>query len=441
MRFGRVLFGLLVLVVIAAAAGVAYAWRPEIAAVDPPARNSFDQETLRRGAQLAALGNCNACHTADGGKDFAGGRAIATPFGTLYSTNITPDSETGIGRWSAQAFGRAMHQGVDREGRHLYPAFPYDHFTKMTDEDARALYAFMMTREGGRGEAHANALRFPFNIRPLLAGWNLLFFHPGVYQGDPARDAEWNRGAYLAEGVAHCSACHSPRNALGAEEGGERHMAGGRSEGWDAPALNARSPAPVPWDAESLYRYLRHGSDAHHGAAGGPMLAVVRNMQRVPDADVRAIAVYVALLMGKPSPERQREAEALIARVERGETDASGGADAAQAQFPKGAALFAGACAVCHEQAREHVQAGAVNIAYSSAVRGADPTNALRVLLEGVHPSEGERGPWMPSFRDELTDAQIADLLAYVHARFAGAPAWNDIPERLRRMREGKDQG
>src|SRR5579883_1308197 len=179
------------LVIVGAAIGGALVWRPAIAAIDPPAPQSFDPALVRHGRELAAMGNCSDCHTGRGGKNFAGGRPVPTPFGTIFSTNITPDPETGIGRWPEQAFRRAMRSGVDREGRHLYPTFPYDHFTNVTDEDDRALYAFLMTREPVRAVVRENRLSFPLDQRVAVAGWKLLFLHQGTYKPDPARSAEW----------------------------------------------------------------------------------------------------------------------------------------------------------------------------------------------------------------------------------------------------------
>src|SRR6266850_8123081 len=193
----------------------AVAWRPAIAAIDPPAPQSFPPDLIKRGRELAAIGNCNDCHTVRGGRNFAGGLPVPTPFGTIFSANITPDAETGIGRWSEAAFRRAMREGVDRRGRHLYPAFPYDHFTLVSDDDDKALYAFFMTREPVRAKAPANDLSFPLNFRPVIAAWQLLYFRPGPYRPDPAQSEAWNRGAYLVEGLAHCGACHTPRNAFG----------------------------------------------------------------------------------------------------------------------------------------------------------------------------------------------------------------------------------
>src|SRR5436190_8307006 len=171
-------------------AAVAIVWRPVIAAIEPPASQSFDSALVKRGRDLAAIGNCNDCHTVRGGKDFAGGLPVPTPFGIIYSSNITPDPETGIGRWSEAAFRRAMRSGVDRAGQHLYPTFPYDHFSNVSDEDDSALYAFLMTREPVRTPARENQLAFPLDYRVLVAGWKLLFLHPGSYRPDSTKSAE-----------------------------------------------------------------------------------------------------------------------------------------------------------------------------------------------------------------------------------------------------------
>ena len=285
----RVLTLSLVLVLLLAAAGFALAWHPAIAPAPVPPRSSFAPPVVTRGAELAAIGDCAVCHTAPGGRAFAGGRSIPTPFGLVYSTNITPDAQTGIGAWTPDAFRRAMRDGIGRAGKHLYPVLPYPHFTRATDDDLAALYAFIMTRAPARGSSPANKLPFPLNQRVLLAGWNLLFLRPGAWQPDPAHDAAWNRGAYLVEAVGHCGACHSPHNALGAEKSDQR-LAGGHAEGWYSPPLQSGSPAPVHWDEAALADYLRTGYEARHGAAAGPMTAVTEQLARVPDEDVRAIA-------------------------------------------------------------------------------------------------------------------------------------------------------
>jgi mono/diheme cytochrome c family protein len=407
--------GVLVALVIAGAAvGGALVWRPVIAAIDPPPPQSFDPELVKRGRELAALGNCNDCHTVRGAKNFTGGVPVPTPFGTIYSTNITPDPETGIGRWSEEAFRRAMRSGVDREGRHLYPTFPYDHFTNVTDEDDRALYAYMMTREPVVAMARGNQLHFPFNQRFIVAGWKLLFLRSETYQPDATKSAEWNRGAYLVEGLAHCGACHTPRNALGAERA---HVAfsGGEAENWSAYAINTQSPAPVTWDADALDFYLRKGWHPDHGTARGPMAEVVSNLSSVPASDVHAIATYMADVFGAPHTERSRETVVAQAKSIQGKT-----AD------PQGATIYAAACAGCHESDRPPPYGG-INLALSSALSAPDPRNLINIVLAGVRPVEGERSPIMPGFAGTMNDRQIVVLVSYLRSRFTGQPAWGSL--------------
>jgi mono/diheme cytochrome c family protein len=399
-------------------AAFAIAWRPAIAAIDPPAPQSFDPTLVRRGRELAAIGNCSDCHTSRGGRDFAGGLPVQTPFGTIFSTNITPDAETGIGRWPEAAFRRAMRSGVDRAGRHLYPTFPYDHFTNVSDEDDQALYAYLMTRQPVRAAARANQLPFPLDQRFVIAGWKLLFLRRGTYQPDSTQSAEWNRGAYLVEGLAHCGACHTPRNALGAERPDAR-FAGGDADNWNAYAINAQSPAPIPWDADALFAYLRDGWQPDHGVARGPMAEVVSNLASVKESDVRAIATYMAGVFGAPTPERRRQAEAVLARVK------TPSAHASQTNTA-GAAIYTAACATCHETNRP-LPYGGVNLGLSTAISSPDPRNAANIVLSGVRPVEGERSPIMPGFASSMNDDQISALLNYLRSRFSNRPAWTGV--------------
>jgi len=408
------------LVIGGAVAAFAIVWRPAIAAIDPPAPQSFDTALVRRGQDLAAIGNCNDCHTVRGGKDFAGGLPVPTPFGTIFSSNITPDAETGIGRWPEAAFRRAMRSGVDRNGQHLYPTFPYDHFTNVTDEDDRALYAYLMTREPVRAPARANQLPFPLDQRVVIAGWKLLFLRRGTYQPDGTRSAEWNRGAYLVEGLAHCGACHTPRNLLGAERASAQ-FAGGDVDNWHAYAINAQSSAPVPWDAEALFTYLRDGWHPDHGVARGPMAQVVSNLSSVPPSDVRAIATYMAGVSGAPAPDRKRRLEEVLAQ-------ARSPAEQASKTNAVGASIYAAACATCHETGRP-LPYGGVNLALSTAISNPDPRNAINIVLSGVRPVEGERSPIMPGFAASMNDDQISALLRYLRARFSNRPEWTGVAE------------
>jgi mono/diheme cytochrome c family protein len=425
-------------------AGFAIAWKPGIEPIAPPRAASFDQALVRRGAELAAIGNCISCHTAPAGKALAGGRALPTPFGTIYSTNITPDAETGIGQWTEAAFQRAMHEGVDRAGRHLYPVFPYDHFTLLTEQDNKALYAFLMTRDPVHAKTPENALRFPFNVRMALAGWKLLFLRKGPYESDSSQSDAWNRGAYLVEGLGHCGACHTPRNALQAERRGER-LAGGEAEGWTAYAINQASPAPVPWDQPALAFYLKNGWHAVHGISRGPMAEVTHNLAAASDADVQAIATYIASAMGEPTAERKRRAETVLAETHRsaaGATGASGdtgstSGTAQQSTEAPGALIYGSTCAVCHESGRA-LPFGGIYLALSTAMYGPNPKNLINVTLFGLPASEGEQSPTMPGFAGALTDAQITALVAYLRQRFSDQPQWHDIGKLIRETRSGE---
>ncbi len=408
------------------AALFAVVWRSAISAIDPPAPQSFDANLVKLGRDLAAIGNCNDCHTVRGGKAFAGGLPVPTPFGTIYSSNITPDPDTGIGRWSEAAFLRAMRSGVDRAGQHLYPTFPYDHFINVSEADDRALYAFLMTRPPVHAPTPANDLAFPLDQRFVIAGWKLLFLRHGTYQPDAAQNAEWNRGAYLVEGLAHCGACHTPRNALGAERA-SASFSGGDVENWHAYAINARSPAPVPWNAEALYRYLRQGFDPDHGVARGPMAEVVSNLSSVPDSDVRAIAAYMASVFGPPTQDRLRQAGDVRAQIKSSPIDLS-------PAHATGASIYSAACAGCHETGRA-LPYGGVNLGLSTALSAPDPRNAANIVLSGIRPVEGERSPIMPGFAGSMTDRQVAALLDYLRARFSNQPPWNGVEKAVQDAR------
>jgi mono/diheme cytochrome c family protein len=423
----RIVTSVVAVVLITGAAAVfAVTWRPSIAAIERPAPQSFDPALVKRGRNLAAIGNCNNCHTVRGGGNYAGGLPVPTPFGTIFSSNITPDPETGIGHWSEEAFSRAMRSGVDRAGRHLYPTFPYDHFTNVSDADDRALYAFLMTRRPVHALPPENLLSFPLNQRPVIAGWKLLFLRSEGFREDAAKSAEWNRGAYLVEGLAHCGACHTPRNALGAERVSAQ-FAGGDVDDWHAYALNDKSHAPVSWDADALYAYLRHGWHSDHGTARGPMAEVVSNLSTVPDSDVRAIAIYMADISGASAPDRKRPAEAVVAQAKSPATPASQ-ANAA------GAAIYAAACAACHESGRP-LPYGGVNLALSTAIASPDPRNLVNIVLSGVGAVEGERGPIMPGFAASMNDAQMVALLNYLRTRFSKQPDWSGLDKTVQDAR------
>jgi mono/diheme cytochrome c family protein len=435
-RIGRVVLLFLLLIVVAVAGALAWAMRhPEIAAIARPDPASFDAELVSRGEMLAGIGNCGVCHTRQGGGRYAGGLALPTPFGTLYTTNITPDPETGIGAWSEAAFLRAMRQGVDREGRHLYPAFPYDYFATATDEDLRAIYAYLMTREPVSAAPQANALPFPFNIRLLMAGWNLLFLRSEVFEPDPDRDAEWNRGAYIVEGLGHCGACHSPRNILGAAvKTGPRAYGGGAAEGWYVPPLNADTPAPVPWTQIAIVNYLIDGWDEDHGIAAGPMRPVTDDLYEQSEDDVFAIAAYVMSLKGDARPEEEQNALAEAARsfanvVEWGGLETPPVPDDPVMQ--QGAAVFEAQCATCHRSGGLPAP-----LALSTVVNAPDPDNLIRIVFFGINPPPmGSLDRSMPGRAIQISDDEMAALAAFVRERYSERPAWEGIAEAVSDIR------
>ncbi|HYX65222.1 MAG TPA: cytochrome c, partial [Burkholderiales bacterium] len=266
---------------------------------------------VERGRYLAQAGDCAACHTAEGGKPYAGGRPIPTPFGTLYSTNITPDKETGLGNWSEEDFYKAMHEGLRRDGKHLYPAFPYPWYTKLTREDVDALKAFLDSVPPVRQEAKASELPWPLSVRESVAGWNTLFFKEGEYRPDPKKSAEWNRGAYLVEGLGHCGACHTPKNFLGGPKR-DRNLQGGYGENWYATSVTSGAPDGIGhWSVDDIVRFLKTGAN-RIAAAGGPMAEVVEHStQHMTQDDLRAIAMYLKSVPagegpGTPASDQQR---------------------------------------------------------------------------------------------------------------------------------------
>jgi nicotinate dehydrogenase subunit B len=402
--------------------------RGAIAPVAHPDPATWSAPTIERGRVLAGLGGCTHCHTAPGGEALAGGRAVPTPFGAIYATNITPDEATGIGTWSYAAFERAMREGVGRDGRHLFPAFPYTSFARATDADLQALYAYFMAQPPVSAPNRPAELRAPFGFRPLMAAWNTMFHQARSFEARPDRDAEWNRGAYLVEGLGHCSACHSPRNALGAELQGADHLAGGEVDGWFAPPLNGSSPAPIAWTEQAYFDYLRTGFSSDHSAAGGPMAPIVAGLKPLPDSDIRAMARYLVSLASAPPAADP----GLKARLEQAaKTRASNPVTAA------GARIYDGACAVCHEPGQGLDMFGVKpSLALNSAIHAGKSDTVLRVILDGARPEGlGELGA-MPAFRHHLDDAQIADLVAFLRARFApDKPAWTGLREASARLR------
>ncbi|KWF41436.1 cytochrome C [Burkholderia diffusa] len=421
MKHKRLWFGAAGVALVGLAIAIGLMYEPSIAPIAPPARASFDPQRVRAGARVVALGDCIVCHTAKDGQPFAGGLPLATPFGTIYATNITPDADTGIGRWSQDAFARALRSGIARDGHLLYPAFPYIHFTRMSDDDIAAAYAYLMTREPVRATAPANDLIFPLNFRPPLAFWNILFLRKGAYQPDPSQSAQWNRGKALVDGLGHCASCHSPLNAIGGEQAGKA-FDGGIVDGWEAPPLNTLGHAARPWTQAQLVTYLRTGRASEHGAAAGPMLPVTRDLATVPVEDVEAIATYILSIQkpGVPRPAASAEAR-----------------NAASPAAQRGAVLFQASCAQCHGPASPMQSIGErPTLAFSSALGADTPRNAIQMILNGNGWHGEDTLNYMPSYLDQYDDAQIADLAAYIRAAYSDRPAWTGVEAMAAKLRK-----
>jgi len=428
-RRGRTLRWLGWLSLVAALLGilaVAVMWRPALAPIDAAPR--FEPGLVERGARVAALGTCAACHTVDPSRPFAGGFPIETPFGTVYSTNITPDKRTGIGGWSLEAFERAMRKGVSRDGHLLYPAFPYNHYARLSQGDVQALYAYFMTRPPLEAPAHANAMRFPFGFRPLVGFWNLLYLDDAPFEADPKQSAEWNRGAYVADALAHCSACHTPRTRLGGPDD-KRFFDGGEAEDWYVPALNAKSPSPLPWSREHLAAYLRTGIAPGHAAAGGPMQGVVENLRHGDPADIDALATYIHRYLAQ-APARDTPARRP------GSLPAPKPDDPDLARMQLGHQVYADACARCHDAGRAESSGTALQLQQAVALYDPDPRSLIHLVRDGIAPPDGEPARWMPGFGAILSDEQTIALAAYLRRYGAGQADWPDLADAVRKGKE-----
>ncbi len=371
-------------------------------------------DEVTRGRYLATVGDCIACHTAPGGAPFAGGRPIATPFGTLRSANITPDRASGIGGWSDAAFDRALRAGIAPGGKYLYPACPFPYFTRARGEDIAAIHAYLRSLAPVGNPVQTDALPFPFDIRALMRGWDAAFFRPGVWHDDPAQDAAWNRGGYLVEGLGHCGACHTAKNAFGADET-RRALQGGLLQGWWAPGL---TPAPrtglAGWSIDGLVAYLRTGSGGGQ-LASGPMAEVVeRSTSHLSDTDLRAMAVY------------------LLARPARTEVAVR------PAPTPlAGEAIYLDRCAACHGRAGEGTAGLFPALRGSAVVQAPRPQTLIRVVLEGGRAAATDAAPTgaaMPGFASLLDNDEIAAVLAYIRNSWGNASA-PPRPAQVERMR------
>jgi mono/diheme cytochrome c family protein len=420
MRRKTLVQGGLALAVAGLVIAFALMWRPAIAPL-PKAVVGHDAESIRRGARVVEQGDCAVCHTRPGGAYMAGGLPLVTPFGTLYTTNITPDPASGIGLWPEEAFIRAMRNGIARDGHLLYPAFPYVHYSRMSERDIRDAYAFLMSVDPVEAHAPPNQMMFPMNFRPLVAFWNLLFLHGAPLQDVAGQSTQWNRGRYLVEGAGHCSSCHSPLNFIGGEKGSELFN-GGVVDGWDAPSLRGLGEGAHPWNAEQLQAYLRGEVAEGHGAAAGPMLPVSLSLAQLPSADVQAIADYILSL--KPDADKSRAAPCALAQP-------------AVAVASEGATLFAGACAGCHGPAAPmRMVDGRPGLEQSSALRADSPRNLIKTVLDGIPLSRGDASHYMPAFANSLNDSQIAAIAGYLREQTCSARPWADLDKTISSLRQ-----
>ena len=400
-------------------------WRPAIASIERPDPESFAAESVAKGEVLAAEAHCQSCHIRPGGQPFAGGYGVNTPFGIIYGSNITPDLKTGIGGWSLEAFTRAMREGVSRDGSHLFAAFPFNAYTELDDNDVKALYAYLMTRPAVSASVPPSTVPFPLNVRFLQGGWKLLCFRSGRYQPDPAKDAQWNRGAYLAQAVSDCGGCHTPRNALGGEKLRDAYS-GAVVDNWIAPPLTAANPSPIPWTREELFNYLRIGVDPLHGAVAATMTPVVRDsldLPVVPDSDIRAIAVYMSDIDDAGERESNIHATTIIAL-----RNSSLGSDQ---EYDPDANLYASACLSCHYNTGAIPLPARPELALNSALSLPEPTNFIQAVLRGVGNGDGARGLVMPAYASSFSDADVARLAAYLRRTRTTQPPWTDLENKV----------
>ncbi|HTY94084.1 MAG TPA: cytochrome c [Steroidobacteraceae bacterium] len=375
-------------------------------------------DPLARGRYLAQAADCEACHTAEGGKSFAGGRPFLTAFGTIYSPNITPDAKTGIGSWSDADFLRAVHEGVDKEGAHLYPAFPYAAYSYLTDEDVLAIKAYIFSVPAVSNVAPENTLRFPFNIRALMAVWSMLYNPNRRFEPVADRPAEWNRGAYLSEALGHCGDCHTPRTMLQALNN-HKKFAGGMAEGWRAFNLSSDTASGIgSWSEEEMQHYLSTGHSMNRGSAFGPMAQAVHlSLQNLTPSDVHAITVYVRSVPPVASPDLPAPKVARSSDYPDEET-------ALDPKLAAGRALYAGTCSGCHTWAGANDYVPYATLTGTRAVNDPSATNVALAILRGASPlpSSGAIAT-MPAFGSVYTDDQIAEISNYVVARFGAQPS------------------
>jgi mono/diheme cytochrome c family protein len=363
-----------------------------------------DPALIAKGEYLARAGDCIACHTVPEGKLFAGGLPMETPFGTLYTTNITPDPQTGIGTWTSDQFYKLMHSGRFPDGGLVYPAMPFASYTKVTREDSDAIFAYLRTVPPVKQINRPHDLRFPYNNRSLILGWRTLFFNEGEYKPDPTKSDEWNRGAYLVEGLGHCGMCHTAINALGgsseskAFEGGLIPM-----QNWYAPSLTSNKEAGLgDWTIEEITNYLRTGISVR-GAVYGPMAEVVYDsLQYLNDSDIRAMAVYLKGLAQGTPPE---QASSALPSAE------------TSLLVSLGKPIYDRECAICHGPTGQGMPPNYPPLAGNQSIQMSSAVNAIRMVLNGGFPpgTAGNPRPYgMPPFAQRLSDDDVAAVVTYI---------------------------
>jgi mono/diheme cytochrome c family protein len=371
------------------------------------------ESVIAQGRGLVQAGDCAACHTDNGGKPFAGGLAISTPFGVIYSSNITPDKITGLGMWTEENFYHAMHDGIRRDGKHLYPAFPYPWFTKISRDDVHAIKAYLDTLKPVYQENKPTLLPWPLSMRGMVAAWNALYLHKGVYQSDTAKSAQWNRGAYLVEGLGHCGACHTPSSMLGGPKASRNLHGSNYGDNWFAPGLTSNLKSGLgDWNTADIITFLKTGANAR-SAAAGPMAEVVKNStQYMSDDDLNAIATYLKDIPAEAQEEHYRD---------------NGKNFDDTTAYPRGEQLYADNCTGCHMENGAGIAQVFPALKGSSAVQARQAETVTHLILAGAKMPATKGKPTafaMPAFNWKLDDAEIADLANYIRN------AWgNHAPE------------
>jgi mono/diheme cytochrome c family protein len=391
---------------------------------EEPAATNATTQVIARGEYLARVGDCVACHTHPGGNEFAGGRPMATPFGALYVPNITPDEETGIGAWTPDEFYRMMHTGISRDGTLLYPAMPFASYTKVTREDSDAIYAYLMSVQPVKQKNRPHELRFPFNQRELLVGWRSLYFREGEYVADASKTPQWNRGAYLVQGLGHCAMCHTAVNALGGSSE-SKAFEGGMipNQNWYAPSLTSNREAGLGnWSIQDIKDLLQTGV-SHRSTVYGPMAEVTYNsLQYMTDEDIEAMAVYLKELPKRDAePPPPSQARLVAPEV-----------------MEMGRRAYDQQCAMCHGAEGKGQPPSFPPLAGNQSITMASPVNSIRMVLNGGYPPGTKKNPrphGMPPFSHVLNDEEAAAVVTYIRVAWGntGTPV---LPAQVNELRK-----